>query len=221
MTRARRRGFTLLEVIVAVAILGLSLVAIFGSESGAMRTTSRARHYHVATLLARCKMGEIEEQVLREGFPAIDDSERDECCEGAEVEGYTCEWSIEPVVLPTDPSSSQSSSAPGQRPPQTTEEQASAAMGRVGTAGDFLAGGGNHAGLEDMLLSIAVPILRPSIEAQVRRANVTVRWDEGEAEHTLDIAQFLVNQQQPNAEVIQNQVNRINGTARPPGSPPP
>ena len=217
MTRQRRNGFTLLEVIVAVAILGLSLVAIFGSESGAMRTTSRARHYHVATLLARCKMGEIEEQVGREGFPAVDDRERDECCEGAEVEGYRCEWSIEPVVLPSDPASSQGSS---QRP-QTTDEQASAAMGRVGSAGDFLAGGGNRGGLEDMLLSVAVPVLRPAIESQVRRANVTVRWDEGEVEHTLDVAQFLVNERQPNAEVIQNQMNRINGTARPPGSPPP
>src|SRR5690606_3853502 len=58
----RRRvlgGFTLLEVMVAVAILALSLVAIFSSEGGAIRAGARARQMSAATLLARCKMAEV------------------------------------------------------------------------------------------------------------------------------------------------------------------
>lgn len=219
MKRTRTSGFTLLEVIVSVAILGVSLVAIFGSESGAMRTASRARHYQVATLLGRCKMGEIEEQVLREGFPAVDDSERDECCEGAEVEGYRCEWSLEPVTLPAAAAES-ATAASGPQRPQTTEEMASQAMGQVGTAGDFLAGGGNRGGLESMLLQIAVPVLTPAIEAQVRRATVKVLWQEGVVERTFDVAQFLVNERQPNTEVQQNQLNQLNRLAQPPGQAP-
>jgi general secretion pathway protein I len=37
------RGFTLLEVMIAVAILGLSLTAIFSSEVGAANVAARAR----------------------------------------------------------------------------------------------------------------------------------------------------------------------------------
>jgi len=54
------RGFTLLEVMIAVAILGLSLTAIFSSEVGAANIAARARRQNVAATLARCKMGEIE-----------------------------------------------------------------------------------------------------------------------------------------------------------------
>ncbi len=211
MSRLRRRGFTLLEVIVAVGILGLALTAIFASESGALRTSARANHYHIATLLARCKMGEIEEQVLREGFPAIDDRETDECCEGAEVEGYTCEWSIVPVVLPNNPElagNQNGETSPTLRQSASGEDVASRALGQVGTAGDFLAGGGNRGGLEGLLLQLAVPALTPAIEQQVRRVSVEVRWNEGDSRRTIDVAQFLVNEQLPNVEAIEAQQQR-------------
>ena len=98
----RRLGFTLLEVMVAVLILGIALVGIFASEVGAVKTAMRSNQMTVASLLARCKMAEIEEQVMREGLPAIDDSGSDRCCEDAEVEGFTCDWRIDRVVLPDD-----------------------------------------------------------------------------------------------------------------------
>ncbi|HJK97507.1 MAG TPA: type II secretion system protein, partial [Polyangiaceae bacterium LLY-WYZ-14_1] len=85
-----QKGFTLLEVMVAIAILGLALTAIFSSEAGAIKTAHRARKMQVATLLARCKMGELEEQLLEEGFPAIESRGSDECCEDAEQEGFEC-----------------------------------------------------------------------------------------------------------------------------------
>lgn len=98
-TRARA-GFTLLEVMVAVAILALSLTAIFSSEAGAIKMAHRARKMGTATLLARCKMGEIEEQIASQGLPAVFDSGNDSCCEDAPIDGYTCDWEIDPIVLP-------------------------------------------------------------------------------------------------------------------------
>lgn len=212
MNRRKRDAFTLLEVIVAVGILGISLTAIFASESGALRTSARANHYHVATLLARCKMGEIEEQILREGFPAVDDSESDECCEGAEVEGYTCDWSIQPIVLPVNTSlagNQNGEGSPSLRQTATGEDPASRALGQVGTAGDFLAGGGNRGGLEDLMMQLAVPALMPAIEAQVRRVNVNVHWNEGEHRYGFDVSQFLVNEAIPNVEAQQSQQQRL------------
>ena len=62
------RGFTLLEVMVATAILGLGLTAILSAQAGAFATAAHARNLSVATTLARCKMGEIEEHLYRDGI---------------------------------------------------------------------------------------------------------------------------------------------------------
>ena len=54
------RGFTLLEVMVAMAILAISLVAVFQSQSQSVSMASKARFETMASLLAQDKMAEIE-----------------------------------------------------------------------------------------------------------------------------------------------------------------
>ncbi len=103
-TRRVSAGFTLLEVMVSVAILAVAPTAIFSREAPAIRVARRSQQLNIATLLARCKMNEIEEQIAKEGLPAINDSGRDSCCEGAEVENFQCEWSLDRIVLPDDTS---------------------------------------------------------------------------------------------------------------------
>src|SRR5262245_15276787 len=85
---------------VAMAILAIALGAVFSSEAGSVRMAARARKLGWASLLVRCKMGEIEEQIAKEGFPAMFDEGEDNCCTEAEIEGYTCKWEIEPVTMP-------------------------------------------------------------------------------------------------------------------------
>lgn len=95
-----RAGFTLIEVMVAIVILAVGLASLFTSEAGAVRIAQRARTTTIASLLARCKMGEVEERVAKEGFPADQIDGRDECCEGGEHDGFRCEWKVERIVLP-------------------------------------------------------------------------------------------------------------------------
>lgn len=187
-------GFTLLEVMVAIAILGLALTAIFSSQVGAMRIGNRARRTHVATLLARCKMAEIEEDVLRDGLPAVDDHGTDECCEGASVDGYTCEWSVDRIVLPDSTSTLGAAGAPGQPGGGQSPSQAAAGLAGAASVGDFLTGGGGSGGgLAGMAMNLAFPVLKPQIEEQVRRATVTVKWQEGDREKSFDVVHFLVS----------------------------
>ncbi len=57
--RTDKRGFTLLEALVAVMILGSSVAAISGVLSTSMRNIGRAEDYQRVTLLARAQMNEL------------------------------------------------------------------------------------------------------------------------------------------------------------------
>ncbi|MFL5355307.1 prepilin-type N-terminal cleavage/methylation domain-containing protein [Archangium sp.] len=72
---SRNRGFTLLETIVALAILALALMAIFDINSGAVSNHAYAKKLTVATLLARSKMTDLEQKLYDEGFSNDDDEE--------------------------------------------------------------------------------------------------------------------------------------------------
>ena len=55
-----RRGFTLMEVMIAMAILAIALVVIFQSQSQSASMAAHARFLTTASLLAQSRMAEIE-----------------------------------------------------------------------------------------------------------------------------------------------------------------
>ena len=69
------RGFTLLEVMVALAVLAGSLMAVAVLSGNAMRNYVYSRELSVATLLARGKMAELEEKYEDAGFTDFDQTE--------------------------------------------------------------------------------------------------------------------------------------------------
>ena len=71
----RNRGFTLLETVIALAILALALMAIFDLNSGAVANHVYSKHLTVASLLARSKMTDLEQKLYDEGFSNDDDEE--------------------------------------------------------------------------------------------------------------------------------------------------
>ena len=54
----KSKGFTLLEVMVAVAILGMVLVSLIGLKNRSMQDVALADHITTATLLAKRRMNE-------------------------------------------------------------------------------------------------------------------------------------------------------------------
>ena len=61
-----RRGFTLLEMIVASAIMAIAVVGLMAGLSGAARSAARLRNYDRAEQLARLRMNEL---LLDDRFP--------------------------------------------------------------------------------------------------------------------------------------------------------
>lgn len=98
--RQNSRGFTLLEVMVAVAILGLGLTVVLSSQAGLLSSAQRVRNETYASSLMRCRMAELELELIEEGFSLVDQSESGECCEDEDEPGFSCEWRVETVELP-------------------------------------------------------------------------------------------------------------------------
>lgn len=59
------RGFTLIEVLVALSILTVALTSIYRLQSDTLRMSADARFYTVAPMLAQQKMADIERQEFR------------------------------------------------------------------------------------------------------------------------------------------------------------
>lgn len=64
-------GFTLLEVIIAVAIIGSTLAILLGAVNKNLVLASQSKNLSLASFLAQKKMGEIE----IEGYPEIGSEE--------------------------------------------------------------------------------------------------------------------------------------------------
>jgi len=60
LIRNRALGFTLLEVLVAVAILAIAMVAILKANVQSLDTLTRSRETSTASLLAASKLAEVE-----------------------------------------------------------------------------------------------------------------------------------------------------------------
>jgi general secretion pathway protein I len=96
-----RRGFTLLEVMISLAILAFGLGALMKSATNNIASAERSHMMGVVTNLARGKMLDIEEKLAKDGFTDTDQSEdnKDFADEGWPDIKYS--YKIEQVELPS------------------------------------------------------------------------------------------------------------------------
>lgn len=97
----RQRGFTLMEVMVALALLGLGLVVLIKSAANNINAAEQSHMMGIATDLARGKMYDIEEMLLKDGFTDTDQSQTD--AKPFEEEGWPnifYSYKVEQVEMP-------------------------------------------------------------------------------------------------------------------------
>lgn len=63
-----QRGFTLIEVVIALGILAISLVVLLQAQAASLANAATSRDMTVAVLLARSKMIDIEQKLFHDGF---------------------------------------------------------------------------------------------------------------------------------------------------------
>jgi general secretion pathway protein I len=99
--KRRARGFSLLEVLVAVALFGAVVTVILSAQAGLVASNRAAQNMSQAIEIGRCRMSELEEKELKLGFPEIEEKDENTvCCDEKEVTGFSCAWQIERVTLP-------------------------------------------------------------------------------------------------------------------------
>lgn len=193
-----QRAFTLLEVMVAVLILSLALGSLFSAQTQTVGASQFVKHVAVASQLARCRMSELELEMLREGFEVapFGDWEDGPCCElrddNVRLPGpdpFTCRWKLETVQLPsvTD-----------------IQDEAGDAMMEGGDAAADAQGGMMSLGL----LGPFLPIVQELLEQAIRKVTVQVVWADGPRERSVEVVQYLTN---PNQGVLGGLINQTRG----------
>lgn len=188
-----RRGFTVLEVIVAVLLLAVSVVSIFGAQFAAVATASYSQYVTQAIQLARCRMNELELQFqLEDGFEEGDITESGTCCEvvedEADAELFECTWEIKTIEFPD------------------VTQMLSAAEPDGGVDDDPLGGDlGDMADDFDSMgmISAVAPMITELLQAAIRRVTVTVEWRQGSRQRKLDVSQYVVHPTQGPLELLQ------------------
>ncbi len=107
MSAKQDKGFTLLEVMIGLALLGFALTVLIKSAAGSIFNARQAQMMGVVTDLARGKMYDLEETLIKDGFTDTGLADADDACtdyKPFEEEGWpNVEWcaKIEQVELPS------------------------------------------------------------------------------------------------------------------------
>jgi general secretion pathway protein I len=99
--RRHRLGFTLLEVMIGLAVLGLGLTVLIKSAANSIYGSQESHMMGVATDLARAKMYDLEEKLLKDGFSDTTQEEEDQAFADEGWPQIHYSYKIEAVELPS------------------------------------------------------------------------------------------------------------------------
>jgi prepilin-type N-terminal cleavage/methylation domain-containing protein len=92
-------GFSLMEVMIAMAVLSIVLVAVFNTQSQAVRLSERADYINTAVNLAKARMDELEFEVSEKGFEYLLDKDAGEF-ENDAFRDYRWEYTSNNISIP-------------------------------------------------------------------------------------------------------------------------
>jgi len=166
----KSRAFTLLEVMIAVAILGLSLSSLLVSQADSMKATQYARMLSIAAVLAEQQLIEIEWEQRQEGWTQSDQEFSGDFTELG-WPGVRYECLVDFIEIPEYNQLLEA---------KQDEERSMGADDQSMDAGDQAFG----------MLGMVWPMVKSAIESAIRKASCTVYWKDGKIEHDFDVVTF-------------------------------
>lgn len=191
----RHRGFTLLEVMVALAVLAASLMAVADLSGNALRNYMYARDLSVATLLARGKMAELEEKYEDSGFTDFDQTEDGNFAEQGQP-GMT--WRLD-LRKPTSELTAEKI-LDGFLGGGTGEGEGQELLGKLLGGSAAAAGGGAKGGPSSGVpggvlggvLQGQIKAFTEELKKGVRQVTLRVAWKDGKVENGFDVSTYWV-----------------------------
>ncbi|MBK9030098.1 MAG: type II secretion system protein [Myxococcales bacterium] len=202
MRAIRRAAFTLVEVMIALAILGMGLVILVKSVAGNVSAAASSFYMGVATDLARGKMYDLEEKILDEGFQ---DAEQEEEGDFSEEGWPKIAWQavIEPVELPSydklvalqsGAGGGSGSGSDGDGEAATDTFQSSALGGMMGMFGGGGGGADSAQGAQTGgFIQAQYTLIQEVLKASIRKITLTVTWSTGIANEHMDVILYVTD----------------------------
>ena len=171
----KTRGFTLLEVMISMAILSVALTAIIGVNIGAMAISGKSKGIILAASLARSKMFDLEEELRIKGFPDFDEQMDGDF----DAEGHPeYKWIAQIIKI----------KLPQYSPPEDISSLAQQKEGNTSLGITPVA-----ISPEMSAAMSGLPMFIKQIEDAIREVKLTIVWLEGEKEQSLVVTTHFVN----------------------------
>jgi general secretion pathway protein I len=171
--RRSQAGFTLLEVMAALAILALTLVVLLNVITNNVRATARAQSLTTATFLARGKIVSLEDGLIEKGFQDLDETDEGNFAEDG-FRDFGWSTAIEKIQLPTDMAQS------AQKTVGDSTQKKDPMQALTGMIGG--------------LMGMFIEPVRVGLEESVRRITVRVFWAErGRPEQSVEVVTYVTD----------------------------
>ncbi|HAR42276.1 MAG TPA: hypothetical protein DCS07_06545 [Bdellovibrionales bacterium] len=161
-------GFTLLETLIALAIMLVAFTAILSVESASITATDRAKQMNVVAMLAKNRMVTLEYEFEGKTF---DEFKKEDAGTFEEpFQAYRWKSSVKEIKFPTFDVSG----------------------GRGKTEGSDAGSGGGEGENTDMT-SYLVKLVTNFLSKAIREVTVTITWTRGSGEQNFSVSTYWVN----------------------------
>lgn len=179
---ARSRGFSLLEVMIAMTILSASLTWIVVGMARNITAENHAKLITTATFLARSKMNDLEDDLYEKGFGEFE-KELTGTFEDKGFARFSWKVVVDKVELPST-------------------DQVQSMLGKAGDAKAMADGKDPSAtgstsqspmGSSVAAMSGQFGMVKDVLESGIRRLNVTILWSEGSRPYDVSVVAFYTD----------------------------